>query len=583
MDEHTKAVASIAAQVHHFHANQIPFRIYHGSTNSTRPLSFQRDKLVDTSSLNRVLGVDKQARTVLVEPNVPMDALVAATLVYGLVPPVVMEFPGITAGGGFAGMGGESSSFRHGMFHEGVNWIEVVVGDGRVVVAAAAAADNDDEDRKDENADLFHGVAGTMGTLGITTLLELRLIEAKTFVEVSYWPVSSVHEAVEKVRVEAARPPGEVDYVDGILFAADKGVVISGRLSDTITAPDGRIQRFTRARDPWFYLHAEETISKPSLPQSAGMGVGLEADPASSDHVTVPIVETVPLTDYLFRYDRGAFWTGYYAFKYFRVPFTAFMRWLSDGFMHTRVMYHALHRSGFAQKYIIQDLALPHGEAAEEFVEFVQRENGVGNGVGDCFPLWLCPLRLQRREREASGSMHPKWRIPKSSSSASSSRAAAATPRPDEMLLNVGLWCPGPTTRDTFIKVNRAIEQKVNALRGTKWLYAHTYYTEEEFWDIYDRPWYDGLREKYGANYLPDVYEKVRVRDEREEKRGAGVLADIKGWVWGIWPLAGVYGVMSTVVGGRGYLVDGERRGRKIAVGMGVLGLLWALRFWGIF
>ncbi|OAX79447.1 hypothetical protein ACJ72_06233, partial [Emergomyces africanus] len=571
MDEHKKAVASIAAQVRQFHANRTPFRIYHGSTNSTRPVSFQRDKLVDTSSLNRVLDVDKQARTVLVEPNVPMDALVAATLLHGLVPPVVMEFPGITVGGGFAGMGGESSSFRHGMFHEGVNWIEVVVGDGRVVVASSSSSpspsDDDDDggNGKDENADLFHGVAGTMGTLGITTLLELRLVEAKTFVEVSYWPVWSVHEAVEKVRLEAARPAGEVDYVDGILFAADRGVVISGRLSDAITAPDGRIQRFTRARDPWFYLHVEEMLTKSHPPTTAELGGAIEARSVGSDP-TLPIVETVPLTDYLFRYDRGAFWTGYYAFKYFRVPFTAFIRWLGDGFMHTRVMYHALHRSGFAQKYIIQDLALPHGEAAEEFVEFVQQESGVGNGVGDCFPLWLCPLRLQRREREASGSMHPRWRTSKySSPSASSSRAVAATPRPDEMLLNVGLWCPGPTNRDAFIKVNRAIEQKVSNLRGTKWLYAHTYYTEEEFWDIYDRQWYGRLREKYGASYLPDVYEKVRVRDEQKEKQGAGVLASIKGWVWGIWPLAGVYGVMSTVIGGRGYLVEGERRGRKIA------------------
>ncbi|EGE81373.2 FAD binding domain-containing protein [Blastomyces dermatitidis ATCC 18188] len=560
MDEHNAAVAAISAQVRRFHSTRTPFRIYHGSTNTTRPTSFQRDRLVDTSSLNRVLRIDRLARTALVEPNVPMDALVAATLEAGLVPPVVMEFPGITVGGGFAGMGGESSSFRYGMFHETVRWVEVVKGDGAVVVAsssssssssaaaAAAAAGvgsgSGKQHAEDADAeDLFHGAAGTMGTLGITTLLELQLIDARAFVEVSYWPVSSVHDAVETVRAQAARPPGEVDYVDAILFSADRGVVVAGRLTDAITAPDGRIQRFTRAHDPWFYLHAEEVVAKspPPQPQPPSTTTTTAAGPI--------IIETVPLTDYLFRYDRGAFWTGFYAFKYFRVPFTASMRWLLDGFMHTRVMYHALHRSGFAQRYIIQDLALPHGAAAEEFVEFVRREEGVGD-------RWV---------------LH--------SASESSSSSAAAAPQSDEMQINVGLWCPGPSTTAAFVKVNRAIEQKVRALRGTKWLYAHTYYTEEEFWDIYDRQWYEGLREKYGATYLPDVYEKVRVKKQGQAagQGEGGLLGRLTGWVWTIWPLAGVYGVMSTMVGGRGYLVEGERRGGKIAVGIVVLGLLWVL------
>ena len=46
-------------------------------------------------------------KTALVEPNVPMDRLVAATLQCGLIPPVVMEFPAITVGGGFTGTAGE--------------------------------------------------------------------------------------------------------------------------------------------------------------------------------------------------------------------------------------------------------------------------------------------------------------------------------------------------------------------------------------------------------------------------------------------------------------------------------------------
>jgi FAD/FMN-containing dehydrogenase len=62
--------------------------------------------MVDTSAMTHVLKVDTKRKVALVEPNVPMDRLVEETLKYGLIPPVVMEFPGITVGGGFAGTAG---------------------------------------------------------------------------------------------------------------------------------------------------------------------------------------------------------------------------------------------------------------------------------------------------------------------------------------------------------------------------------------------------------------------------------------------------------------------------------------------
>jgi Delta24-sterol reductase len=120
MEQHKEAVTVIASTVLNFYDRKEPFRIFHGSTNSTRPLTLQRNSMVDTSSLNHVLKVDIKAKTVLVEPNVPMDKLVKATLEHGLVPPVVMEFPGITVGGGFAGTSGESSSFKYGFLDKTV-------------------------------------------------------------------------------------------------------------------------------------------------------------------------------------------------------------------------------------------------------------------------------------------------------------------------------------------------------------------------------------------------------------------------------------------------------------------------------
>lgn len=99
MESHKETVNVIAANVRGFYERKEPFRIYHGATNSTRGSPYRKDRIIDTRSLSNVLEVDRERKTALVEPNVPMDQLVEVTMKHGLVPPVVMELPGITVGG----------------------------------------------------------------------------------------------------------------------------------------------------------------------------------------------------------------------------------------------------------------------------------------------------------------------------------------------------------------------------------------------------------------------------------------------------------------------------------------------------
>lgn len=475
MERHKESVAVIVATVRQFYGRKEPFRIFHGSTNSTRPLSLQRNGMVDTSSLKHIISVDRETKTILVEPNVPMDELVKATLEHDLVPPVVMEFPGITVGGGFAGTSGESSSFKYGFFDKTVTWIEIVLANGDIITASAT-----------ENADLFHGAAGSFGTLGVTTLLQLRLIQAKPYVELTYLPVPNMSEAIRKLKKISQYPT--LDYLDAIMFTPTSGVVIGGKLTST-RALNSKLQTFHRPHDPWFYLHAQSHTRAPQTTTS----------------------ETVPLQSYLFRYDRGAFWTGVLAFRYFRIPFTPLTRWLLDGFMHARVMYHALHESGHMHRYVLQDVVLPHGRV-EAFARYVHDELGI-------YPLWLCPLReMGQGER----SFHP--------------HAGG-----DGFPVNIGVWGPGPRGGESLLDVNRGLERRLRELGGMKWLYAQTFYDEEGFWGMYDREGYQALRKKYHATSLPTVFDKVRstVRE----------ASGIKGIIFRIWPLSGLYGVWRSLVG----------------------------------
>ena len=286
---HDGLVADIATKVKDFHARQVPFRIYHGSTNSTRKLEFSRDTIIDTSSLNEILAIDLVKRTALVEPNVRMDALVKGTIAHSLIPPVVPELPSITVGGAFAGTAGESSSFKHGFFDATVNWCEIVLGNGEIVKASP-----------EENADLFDGSKGAMGTLGVVTLFEIQLERTTGRVKVEYHPVGGSRDIMERIQ-EMIVQREEYDFVEGITFSQDQCLVIVGTLKENKDDSVHPRKTFLRTRDDWFYLHAQKLRRK------------------MTDR-SRPFVEMVPIEDYVFRYDRGGFWSAKYAYPMFCTP-----------------------------------------------------------------------------------------------------------------------------------------------------------------------------------------------------------------------------------------------------------------------
>ncbi|PSR76628.1 hypothetical protein BD289DRAFT_418248 [Coniella lustricola] len=516
MERHRALLKTISKTVQEFYAAREPYRIFHGSTNSTRPTqAHARSRVVDISALRNVLSVDTAARTALVEPNVPMDALVSHTLKYGLVPPVVMEFPGITAGGGFAGTAGESSSFQHGFFDDTVRSVEMVLPDGEVVTArpgsAAAAATSSADTQQQQHASLFRGAAGAVGTLGVTTLLELNLVQARKFVRTRYQRTSSVAEAVALVKEETKNTAN--DYVDGILFSKTHGVVITGQMTDDKPA-SAPVQTFSRASDPWFYMHVQERTQR-----------GKAAATAPS---TVP-EDYVPLAEYLFRYDRAGFWVGRAGWRYFKVvPFNRFTRWFLDDFMHTRMLYRALHGSGESARFIVQDVAMPFA-TTEKLVDYTAAEL-------DIWPLWLCPLK-----RRAPPTFHPYTTTP-AGLNGKQGQGHGQEEEEDPMMLNVGVWGWGPAKHEAFVTANRALEAKVKELGGMKWLYAHTYYDEPEFWEMYGgRGWYDELRRTYKADQagLPSVYDKVKVDLDKIKEQRTGLK--------GVRPFGGLYGIWKSI------------------------------------
>lgn len=438
--KHAGDVQNIQRQMRRFFVEKKPVKIFHGSTNSTRAQEFREDEVVDVSALNRILEVNATAGYVVVEPNVPMDALVAETLKHGCIPPVVMEFPGITVGGGIQGGAEESSSFRYGLFHDCALEYEVVIGNGEILVAS-----------RQHNAELFWGIAGSYGSLGIITLVKLQLIPAKQFVRLTYRRVKSFEEMISMLQ---ARVQGNDAFLDGIMFAQNLGAVITGNFEAQRTPP---FRTFRKATDQWFYLHAQDLAQTYS-----------------------EYSECTPLEDYLFRYDRGAFWMGQHGFARLHVPFNRFTRFVLNPICNTRTLYKLLHATNLSQEYFLQDFGLPQ-ERALDFLHYLTNTLGI-------FPLWLCPLKTGRQAKLAHNYLDTAG------------------------VLNIGVWGQGKGNFSDFRERNRALEAYVQQLGGRKMLYAHAYYTREEFWKIYDAAWYTRLRKQFHADLVfPDVYEKTKV------------------------------------------------------------------------
>ncbi len=94
----------------------------------------------------------------------------------------------------------------------------------------------------------------------------------------------------------------------------------------------------------------------------------------------------------------------------------------------------------------------------------------------------------------------------------------------------------------------RRFERKVHELGSVKWLDAHCHYTEE-FWKVYDGDWYDALRTKHHATYLPSVYEKTKFDWGAAQRAIDGSwLRWFFSFIWFMWPVPGIYGIICVLL-----------------------------------
>ena len=307
-----------------------------------------------------------------------------------------------------------------------------------------------------EHRDLFQGFPNSYGTLGYALKLTAHTMPVKRHVRVEH----SHHDDADAFFADVARHCEDrgVDFVDGVVFGARELVLSCGTFVDEA---------------PFVSDYTYERMYYRSLRESR--------------------VDYLTTRGYLWRWDTDWFWCSKNVGA--QHPFVRRLlgRKRLNSITYQRIMranarwgiMSGINRlRGMHTEAVIQDVDIPLSRA-REFLDFLLAEVGV-------LPIWICPIRAP-----------------------DVTTAATLYPLPiDTLSINFGFW-------DTVVSreprergfVNRSIERKVTALGGVKSLYSDSYFSEDAFWSIYNRPAYAALKARYDPRgTLGDLYTKCVLR-----------------------------------------------------------------------
>lgn len=420
-----------------------------------------------------ILNINTDNLIVRVEPFVSIGQLTHALNPMGYTLPVVPEMDDLTIGGLINGTGIESSSHKYGLFHEIITELELLLGDGRVVIATA---DN-------EYSDLFHAIPWSYGTLALLLSAKLKLIPCKDYVKVTYTPHHDKEAYVEHMRQLSGEYNNKGNttpmFVEGLAYSLDTAVVMSGEFIDAEDVSRGSTNRLSLWWKPWFYKHVEKMLF-------------LKNGARNND----PIVEYIPLRDYYHRHTQSLFWE-----MELMIPIgnNIIFRWLLGWLMPPKVSFLKISQTEMTRllvekTHVAQDFLVPTRKMSK-FLELCDDE------YDRIYPLWLC--------------LHDHSPMPGSLLKDPAKPGANG----HEMYVDVGVYglprCVHEKREDEFDmkKSMRKVLKELVQMDGFQMLYADVFNTREEFEEMFGHEEYRLLRKKYKADggAFKEVYDKMSV------------------------------------------------------------------------
>ena len=403
-----------------------------------------------------VLEIDAERQTVRVEPLASMGQVSRRLIAQGWILAVVPELDDLTVGGLIMGFGVETSSHKYGLFQYICESFDIVTAEGKLLHCSAT-----------ENSELFRLIPWSHGTLGFLVAAELKIIPARKYVRVHYQPVTHLNALCEGFDRECRNVTAN-EYVEALVYSRNTGVIMTGTLTDT-PGNDGRINRIGRWYQPWFYKHVEALLQ-------AGQ----------------PVVEYVPLRDYLHRHTRSYFWAMEEIIPFGNHPL---FRWLLGWALPPRIELLKYTETETTRRlrerhHVVQDMLMPMAWLRQSIEYF--------DDHFDLYPLWLSPMAIFDNPQHL-GLIHPY---------------RTASGNADEMYVDIGAYGtpkkPGFDGRTALPLLERFVIDH----QGYQALYAKTLLSEEDFRRMFDHSAYDRLRAAlpYCQQAFGQIYDKVSSR-----------------------------------------------------------------------
>lgn len=305
-----------------------------------------------------------------------------------------------------------------------------------------------------EYRDLFTAMPNTFGTLGYVIKVDLQLMQAKTFVKLRHILFSDPEEFFSNLAkfCEENRDSGSIDFIEGVIFENDEMYITLGTFADDA---------------PYTSQYTFKNIYYRSIREK------------EIDYLTTH--------DYIWRWDPDWFWCSHVFFMQNPLMRLLFGKWMLHSASYAKIMHffnrhHSLKTFLEAvegpKESIIQDIAIPIDNAST-FLEFFQKDIGIK-------PIWVCPTKSSGNALDFDFCELYK----------------------EQLYLDFGFWDAVTSDKEPGF-YNRKIEEITQSLQGFKSLYSTSYYTEEEFWDLYDRKKYMRLKKKYDPKaHFRDFFEK---------------------------------------------------------------------------
>jgi FAD/FMN-containing dehydrogenase len=308
-----------------------------------------------------------------------------------------------------------------------------------------------------EYRDLFFAFPNSYGTLGYALRIVLKIVPCEKYVELKHQHFNQPRpyfEKLEKICLENHRS-GHYDFIEGVAFNRRDLVISTGSFIDSA---------------PYTHNYKKMHVYYKSIANR------------QQDFLTAE--------DYIWRWDTDWFWCS----KVFGVQNPLIRMLVSKRLLNSKTYRKIMHRANQnriikwcverftgSSESVIQDVAIPIENAYRFFNFFVENIT--------LRPFWMCPTMSYGDENYTLFDVEP-----------------------NKLYINFGFWGVMPSDKEPGY-YNRLIEEKVVELGGLKSLYSSSYYTEQEFWNIFNREKYSALKAKYDpqGKFL-DLYSKVVVK-----------------------------------------------------------------------